>query len=407
MIILGGFPSGIVFGSHGITPAQIVSGGNAASPLLNDVDPGDTTTELLWRLEPPYLTVGVTTATDTGVYAVTGLPDGTHLQPYSLFPLPATGNPSSSTSTITTVVGTVAPAFAVQPVNQSVLTPGAAQFTYSVVGASSVQAQRRANSLAAWADVAGATLTGYTTPATSLTDNGAQFRFVASGAGGVAPSSIVGLSVSSAASLMADPRMFEDMLSRVLPYVRNCPPQTAIFHLREAARDFFQRTLAWRSDLPRLSTVVGQASYSMVIPQETTVAKLLAYAIDGQRNDVIDAELGMQLQLEEAGTQMAWSEDRSTVSINPAPLVAGVGLDFRVALKPSEDASAIPGAMVNHYIDNLADGAIARLLEMPGCDWTDPKTAPTYRGKYELAVARVSRMSAKGFSRPAARKITF
>ena len=62
MIILGGLPAGITFGPHGITPAQIAVGGPASSPLLNDVDPGDDATELLWRLEPTYLTAGVTEA---------------------------------------------------------------------------------------------------------------------------------------------------------------------------------------------------------------------------------------------------------------------------------------------------------------------------------------------------------
>lgn len=105
MLIIGGFPDCIVFGPHGITPAQIAGGGNAASPLLNDIDLGDQATELLWRLQPPYLAVGVTVVTDTGVYALTGAPDGVHTQSYRLFALPETGAPYSATATISAAVG--------------------------------------------------------------------------------------------------------------------------------------------------------------------------------------------------------------------------------------------------------------------------------------------------------------
>ncbi len=41
----------------------------------------------------------------------------------------------------------------------------------------------------------------------------------------------------------------------VLPYANGCPDLTAEFHVRQAAIEFFQRSLAWRQDLDAAMTV--------------------------------------------------------------------------------------------------------------------------------------------------------
>ena len=105
--------------------------------------------------------------------------------------------------------------------------------------------------------------------------------------------------------------------------------------------------------------------------------------------------------------RVSWTEDRSTAAVNPTPTVAAKTLDFRVALKPALDGQAIPGLMFEHYSDHIANGAIARILRMPGKDWTNDRTADTYEGKYEVAVARTARLSAKGFSKSNTRRVSF
>lgn len=75
------------------------------------------------------------------------------------------------------------PTVVTQPTGQIAFVPGTATFAYAFSGATSVQAQRRANSGQPWVNVAGATLTSYTTPPTSAGEY-AEFRFGATGDGG-------------------------------------------------------------------------------------------------------------------------------------------------------------------------------------------------------------------------------
>ena len=296
-------------------------------------------------------------------------------------------------------VSLAAPTVTVQPTAQSVAAPAAATFTYQFANAATVQAERRANSGSAWVAVAGATTTGYTTPPTDISDHGAQYRFGATGdGGGPVYTNTVGLTVGSAQAALVNPVLFADMLARILPYASECPPQTAEFHLREAATDFFQRTLAWREDLPDTLTVTGQQDYTLVLPEMTTVAKLLRYDSDGTEHRVVDAEIGEAYAISGDYTDAAWTVDRMTASINPLPASDGVAMGFRVALKPAMSATAIPGAMYEQYINHIVNGALATLLALPRQTFTDQTLAANFRAMFELAVARVSVMTAKGFS---------
>ena len=197
MIILGGFPSGIVFGPHGITPNQIATGGNADSPLLNDVDPGDETTEILWRIEAPYLQVGTTLTSDAGSYRLLGAPDGTHTQPYRLYSLPVTGSPTVTNATIVTVVGSavVAPTINVQPQAVTATEGQPATFMVATLGTAPITYQWRRNG----ADILGATAASYTLGAVALVDSGGVFSVVATNSGGSVTSSGAVLTVQAQA----------------------------------------------------------------------------------------------------------------------------------------------------------------------------------------------------------------
>lgn len=109
MILKGGIPGVIAKPGpglgHGITPAQVATGGAASSPLLNDFDAGDTATQLLWALLPPLVPTGTTVVNDAGRYWLLEPGAGTWVQLYRVLAMPATGAPVVGEASIFTMVG--------------------------------------------------------------------------------------------------------------------------------------------------------------------------------------------------------------------------------------------------------------------------------------------------------------
>jgi len=105
---------------------------------------------------------------------------------------------SSVDETIVTVTSSpVAPTITSQPVNQTVIVGQNATFSVVANGTAPLSYQWRRNGT----NIAGATGSSYTTPATTLSDNGATFRVVVSNSVGNVTSSQVTLSVVNQSSL--------------------------------------------------------------------------------------------------------------------------------------------------------------------------------------------------------------
>jgi len=104
----------------------------------------------------------------------------------------ANGSTTSTPAKLTVSQKVIAPTVTSDPANQTVIEGETASFSVSGSGqpAPTVQWQQRAvanaDPEAGWADIAGATNTTYTTPATTLSQSGAQYRALLRNAGGVA-----------------------------------------------------------------------------------------------------------------------------------------------------------------------------------------------------------------------------
>lgn len=92
-----------------------------------------------------------------------------------------------------------APAFTAEPADQSVVAPATATFTVTVSGEPTpeLQWQVSMDGGSSFSPITGATLLGYTTPATVFTNGGKRFRVTASNSAGTATSRIAVLDVSA------------------------------------------------------------------------------------------------------------------------------------------------------------------------------------------------------------------
>src|SRR6266850_203109 len=114
------------------------------------------------------------------------------------------GSATSGAATLTVSTTAVAPSITAQPVSQTVTAGQTASFSVTATGTAPLAYQWKKNSVA----ISGATSSSYTTPATAISDNGAQFTVAVSNTAGSATSSAATLTVSTAAvapSITAQP----------------------------------------------------------------------------------------------------------------------------------------------------------------------------------------------------------
>lgn len=193
----------------------------------------------------------------------------------------------------------------------------------------------------------------------------------------------------------------EDLYPFVLPSAPGCPDPTLLHHLRQAAIEFCERTLAWQQDLDPIVSVVDSQSYAMVFPAGSVLVKLLAFTVDGDEANVVTPEKGRRLALNDSGRDVAWTDDRVSVKVHPTPTEAGVVYGFKAALKPTQAATAISDSVGEHYAKEIAAGALAGLLDMASVSWADPVKAAQRREYFNDRIGTVSAQVAKGFSRGA------
>lgn len=298
-------------------------------------------------------------------------------------------------------VGTItAPAFTTQPSSTEVVEGSSVTLTAAYTGTTPIAAQWRRNGV----DIVGATSASYTFTATDA-DSGAVFTLRISNIAGAAVSASAVLTVTAAPP--PTDMALEDALDRVLPYAAGCPSLTAIHHIRQAAIEFFQKTLAWKQWMTAVDTVSGQDAYTFPVPAGSSIAKILDYKFDGREAKVVDGALGNSLVINQNGTDAAWTEDRYSFLVTPTPTQDDIEMQFYVALKPSQAATTLPAVMWEQYIDRICWGALARVLALPNQPFTDQAEAARYRAMFEAAINSTSGTVARSTSRSTQRVKAF
>src|SRR4029077_1132612 len=114
------------------------------------------------------------------------------------------GSVTSNAATLTVNAAAVAPSITTQPASQTVTAGQSAFFSVAATGTAPLSYQWNRNGTA----ISGATSSSYTTPATTSSDNGAQFIVAVSNTAGSVTSNAAALTVNAAAvapSITAQP----------------------------------------------------------------------------------------------------------------------------------------------------------------------------------------------------------
>lgn len=201
-------------------------------------------------------------------------------------------------------------------------------------------------------------------------------------------------------------------LPYVLPHAYGCPDPVAEQAIRDACIEFCGRSnLIQAVDVQ--STLAGVADYAVSTPAQQNLSQVLAVTVGANQLrpvSISDVNHGAAMRagvenvdavVESArGTPGAYYQTTPTdtlIYLWPVPAVAEVNaLAIRAAYVPTRAATDVEDVLFEDWANEIASGALARLLSMPAQVFTNPKFADAHEKRFGDAVASATSLGRRG-----------
>lgn len=207
-----------------------------------------------------------------------------------------------------------------------------------------------------------------------------------------------------------------DLVKDVQATIPEIPSFIAIREYTRAAREFFEKTRAWREDI-QLSTTASVATIdvSSLITSDTELVDVVSIKNSDGGEPVVPRTIAwLDKNLTdwrgEEATDAQWftRESNNTIRLVYTPDATTANKYFaRVAIKPTTAATVIDDLMANKYDEVLVQGTLSRLLALPRKPWTDPALAGYYRGLFELGIPAARTVAAEEHQTGQPRKVKY
>ena len=173
----------------------------------------------------------------------------------------------------------------------------------------------------------------------------------------------------------------------------------ALDAIRDAAAEFCRRTRLWRfSD--QFDVTASKAC--IAVPFGATLLDIERVNFNGCRLDPqstqwLDDHIEQWRDAPVSGMPK-WFTQTSMNSILIVPAQAGT-VKLWVTLSVGQDAEQVPDFMADQYREAIANGALWRLLMLPGKTFTNPNLAATAKAQFDEVIDSLKSMNASGQQR--------
>ena len=191
-------------------------------------------------------------------------------------------------------------------------------------------------------------------------------------------------------------------------------PSAILRATRDALGEFCEISTIWREETERVSTVADTVAYTLRVPDWSAIVDVLELEYDDliltpATEKELDVIYGIGSDLK--GNQWMWGVVTGVqgwraltatspeyfyllptrqIRLVPIPTTALTnGLTPRVVvLKPSYKAMEVPEFLFEHYRDDIALGAKARLLKQSNVPWSNPRIGEEYYQQFVQKAAQ-------------------
>jgi len=198
---------------------------------------------------------------------------------------------------------------------------------------------------------------------------------------------------------------YEEFLTEVMPYVRECPEIVAVNALRNAMIEFCDKSMLWQYEVDPIDVVAGTTEYTLALPPGTGIARIMDLFHNGHRlqprSETELASLYVDDWRSQQGEPCYYTQRwPNVVILCPAPSTSILsGLDLIVALRPTRAGIAVDDFLFERWAEEIAFGARARIMAISGQPYTDQVQASYYRAQFESAIGKAKIELNRGLTR--------
>jgi hypothetical protein len=195
---------------------------------------------------------------------------------------------------------------------------------------------------------------------------------------------------------------YSTLLDDILPSLPSCENAMALFALKRAAQEFMKKTQCdQRVIAPSIAVTAGNAAYAVPVPANTELVTVTKLALDGTELRPVPRDWLTEEMETLAGTPSHFVVGLDgTVTLWKKPTAGGT-LTGKIAVAPLPTATDILDPIANAFSEDIAAGALSRLMLMPNKPWTQVELSVAHRSRFDNAIDRAKYEVAKGRSRSA------
>jgi len=188
----------------------------------------------------------------------------------------------------------------------------------------------------------------------------------------------------------------EDFYTDLYPLVPGCPEMIIENAVRASVLSFCEQSGIIQHEMDPVTIVAGIAEYDFEAPNELIVDKIIVANFNSRSLDVLSPRMVEERfprhRSVDGSPEGIMRIDGSIFKLYPTPhTTVASALFLTVALKPEPGSEYAPEILMQDHKAAIVDGAAARLLMMPGKDWTNPAMAGSHAATFAAAVGNAKR----------------
>lgn len=211
--------------------------------------------------------------------------------------------------------------------------------------------------------------------------------------------------------------LYTAMLPEVSPHCSGAPELQITNAIRNACIEFCMRSWCWQVESDPMPVSANVQDYSLAgtyQPATAAIAEILYGYFNGKpiapitKDDAIKECPNWKTHTGTKPTRFLAGDAMTSVSLIPIPSgnsstssqsIVPNGLFFTLALKPTRGSTGFPDFLYERYLEDIAHGAIARMVAIPHKNWSNANLALFHKKEFIDAAATARIESSKSFTR--------